>query len=254
MPYVTLETGERVFYAHNADHASCDLLFVHGAGGTHRIWGHQLQDLVGVNTYALDLPAHGHSGGTGRDTIAGYSDVVLHFLDALDLQRVVLVGHSMGGAITQWIALHAPERLLGIGLVGTGARLRVLPAILEGVETRFEDTIDLIVGYAFGPDAGAELVQRGRGEWLANRPAVVRGDFLACDRFDVMDRLGEITLPAAVITGTQDRLTPVKYARYLAEHLADAELTLIEQAGHMVMLEQPARVTQALQQLIRRCS
>lgn len=253
MPYVTLETGEQLFYSRKDNHAPVDVVFVHGAGGTHRIWGHQVQGLAGANAYAVDLPAHGRSSGQGRDTIAGYSDVVLGFLDALDIERVLLVGHSMGGAIAQWTALHASQRLLGLGLVGTGARLRVLPAILDGLETEFEKTIELIVSYAFGPEIDQALVNEGREEWLTNQPAVIHGDFLACDRFDVMDRLGEIELPAAVVVGVQDQLTPVKYARYLVDHLPAAELTLVENAGHMVMLEQPEAVTGALQRLITRC-
>ncbi|RMD57562.1 alpha/beta fold hydrolase [Candidatus Parcubacteria bacterium] len=159
----------------------------------------------------------------------------------------------MGGAITQWTALHAPERLIGIGLVGTGARLRVLPAILTGLETEFGKTIDLIVKYAFAPGADQTLVDGGREEWLKNRPAVAHGDFVACDRFDVMTRVGEIRLPAAIVVGAQDQLTPVKYARFLADHLPDAELTVVENAGHMVMVEQPAAVTEALQRLVNRC-
>jgi pimeloyl-ACP methyl ester carboxylesterase len=242
-----------VFYSHRDNGAGIDVLFVHGAGGTHRIWGHQVQRLAGANTYALDLPAHGRSDGAGRDTISDYSNVILRFLDGLGIERAILVGHSMGGAITQWTALHAPERLLGIGLVGTGARLRVLPAILQGLETEFEKTVDLIVNYAFAPKTGQALVEGGREEWLANQPAVVRGDFVACNRFDVIARLSEIVLPATVVVGVQDQLTPVKYARYLVDHLPDAELTVVENAGHMVMLEQPEAVTQALQRLVDRC-
>ncbi|MFQ5855128.1 MAG: alpha/beta fold hydrolase [Anaerolineae bacterium] len=242
-----------MFYSRKDNWAPVDVLFVHGAGGTHRIWGHQVQSLAGVNTYALDLPAHGRSSGEGRDTIAGYSGVILRFLDALEIERVILVGHSMGGAITQWTALHAPERLLGLGLVGTGARLRVLPTILEGLEAEFEKTVDLIVDHAFAGEVDQSLVDSGRKEWLANQPAVAVGDFLACDRFDVMDRLGEIELPAAVVVGVRDRLTPVKYAQLLVGRMHAAELTLVENAGHMVMLEQPVAVTGALQRLISRC-
>lgn len=253
MPYATLKSGERIFYSRKEKDVPIDVLFIHGAGGTHRIWGHQVQRLTGANTHALDLPAHGRSDGQGRDTIAGYSEVVLQFLAALEIEEVVLVGHSMGGAISQWMTLHHPGRLLGIGLVGTGARLRVTPAILEGLETEFEETVDLIVDYAFADETDAALVEGGRDEWLANEPAVIRGDFVACDRFDVMERVGEMDVPAAVVVGAEDQLTPVKYARYLAEHLPDAELTVVEEAGHMVMLEQPGVVTEALQRLIDRC-
>lgn len=254
MPYATLEGGERIFYAHRNNTAPVDVVFVHGAGGTHRIWGHQVRDLAGANAYALDLPAHGRSAGDGQDTIAAYTDDVVSFLDALDLERVILVGHSMGGAIAQWVALHAPERLAGIGLVGTGARLRVLPAILNGLGTDFEGTIDLIVGYSFASKPDQSLVDAGRQEWLANPPEIIRDDFLACDQFDVMDRVDEIELPAAVVVGAEDRLTPAKYAQFLADKLPDAELTVVEEAGHMVMLEQPAVVTRAVQRLIARCA
>lgn len=254
MPSVTLESGERIFYSHRDNGIPWDVLFVHGAGGTHRIWGYHVQELVGANTYALDLPAHGRSSGDGRDTIAGYTESVLRFLDALNIQRAILVGHSMGGAIAQWAALYASGRLLGLGLVGTGARLRVLPAILEGLQEEFEETIDLIVDYAFSPEADEALIDNGRQEWLANRPEVLRDDFVACDQFDLMGRLGEVDLPAAVVVGAQDQLTPLKYARYLADHLPDTELTVVESAGHMVMLEQPEAVARSLQQLIHRCS
>lgn len=253
MPYITLESGERVFYSHKDNHAGIDVLFVHGAGGTHRNWGHQVQSLAGANTFALDLPGHGRSAGEGRDTIVVYSDVTLRFLDALDIECAILVGHSMGGGIAQWTALHAPARLLGIGLVGTGARLRVLPAILDGLETEFEQTVDLILNYSFGSQAGQTLVEGGREEFLANQPATVRGDFVACNQFDVMTRLHDIGLPATIVVGDQDRLTPPKYARYLADHLPDSELTVVQNAGHMVMLEQPEPVTQALQRLVDRC-
>ncbi len=254
MPYSVLASGERLFYTYKAAGAATDVVFVHGAGGTHRIWGYQVQGLRGANRYALDLPAHGRSDGVGRDTIASYGQVVLQFLDALALEQVILVGHSMGGAIAQWLALHYPEPLVGLGLVGTGARLRVLPAILEGLETKFEETVDLIVDFAFGPAADEAMRSGGRKEWLANEPAVIRGDFVACDRFDVTRELHNIDLPATVVVGRQDRLTPLKYAKSLAEHLPHAELNVVEDAGHMAMVEQPDSVTHSLQRLIARCS
>ena len=80
----------------------------------------------------------------------------------------------------------------------------------------------------------------------ATNASVLHGDFLACDGFDVMDRLGAIDRPALVIVGEDDHMTPVKYARFLADHLPRAQLNVIPAAGHMVMLEQPAAVEDAL--------
>jgi pimeloyl-ACP methyl ester carboxylesterase len=65
-----------------------------------------------------------------------------------------------------------------------------------------------------------------------------------------MGRLPEIKVPALVIGGSADKLTPLKYARYLAEHIPDARLVIIEGAGHMVMLEQPEQVADAVREFV----
>lgn len=245
MPYLDVG-GERVFYARHARGQPVNMVFVHGAGGKHHIWGHQLQNLKDANTFALDLPGHGRSSGEGRQTIEAYRDVVLALLDAVGLEKTVLVGHSMGGAITQSFALTHPERLDGIVLVGTGARLRVLPAILDGLSTDFTRTVEMITRYAYAPQTDADLVAQGQAELLDNRPEVVHGDFLACNRFDLMARVGDISVPTLVICGAEDALTPPKYAAFLHEAIPQSKMVLVQGAGHMVMVEQPEAVTQAI--------
>ncbi|MGH7320981.1 MAG: alpha/beta fold hydrolase, partial [Candidatus Rokuibacteriota bacterium] len=107
------------------------LVLIHGAAGRGTIWSPQLAGLEAVaRVLAIDLPGHGATGG-GGDSIRDYAAWVMTFLDAAGLARVVLGGHSMGGAIAQTIALAHPDRLDGLVLIGTGARLRVLSRILE---------------------------------------------------------------------------------------------------------------------------
>lgn len=255
MSYLTVN-DERIFYVQRgpaAPHGPAVVL-IHGAGGTHRHW---LPEVIGAGQVtracALDLPGHGQSEGRGRDTIAGYVQVIPGLLDALDLDRAVIGGHSMGGAIAQMFALTHPDRCAGLILTGTGARLRVLPALLEGLLADFEATVDLMGQYAYGPEAPADLLRLGREEMLQNDPQVYHGDFVACDRFDVMDRLGEIRVPTLILCGMADRLTPPKYSHYLHEHIAGSTLTLIEGAGHMVMLEKPDQMNAAIAQFWQVC-
>ena len=250
MPYVTV-AGAQIFYAQRRG-GDRSLLFIHGAGGNHRFWAHQLRALKGINAYALDLPGHGRSEGEGFKTIAAYRDFVSSFLEALALERAILVGHSMGGAIALDFALHHPNRTQGLILVGTGARLRVLPAILSGILADFDAAVDLICEWAYAPDAPEELVRQGRRQMKETPPEVLYGDFAACDAFDVMADLERISCPTLVICGTQDRLTPPKYSTYLRDHIPGAELVLVEGVGHMVMLERPEEVSQAMQGFISR--
>jgi pimeloyl-ACP methyl ester carboxylesterase len=257
MPYVTV-AGQRTFCAlYQGDvQGKRNLVLVHGAGGSHLDWPSPLRRLREANVYALDLPGHGRSEGPGRSSITAYRDFLLAFLDALGLERAVVVGHSMGGAIALEFSLHYPDRLAGLILVGSGARLRVLPAILAGilsdseVETAFEATVDLVCDYAFGPSASEQLRRLGRQRLLKTPPQVLHGDYAACDAFDVMERLREVRCPTLVIGGTADVLTPPKYAIYLRDHIPGAELVLVDAAGHMVMLEKPEVVAKAVSKFI----
>jgi pimeloyl-ACP methyl ester carboxylesterase len=239
--------GEDLFYVFRpGQDGGHTLIFIHGAGGTHKHWGYQLQGLKQANRYGLDLPGHGRSGGSGRTSISGYAEVVLKFMESLELDRATIVGHSMGGAIAQYLALEHPAEVCGLVLVGSGARLRVLPNLLDRMLVDFPATVDDLLGWAFSPQADPDLITLGREEWLENDPGIVHGDFSVCDLFDVMGRLGEIRCPTLVVCGEGDSLTPPKYARYLTDSIPGAALALVPEAGHMVMLEQPQAVNRAI--------
>jgi pimeloyl-ACP methyl ester carboxylesterase len=203
-----------------------------------------------ATVYTLDLPGHARSPGHGCRTIECYAEAVVAFLDAVAVDQAVIVGHSMGGAIAQMLALRSGGRVKSLVLVGTGARLRVARDILDGIQSDFDEAIDLITQFAWSPDTAPSLMELGRQALSETGPDVLLGDFLACHHFDVMESLGEIKAPALVITGTADKLTPVKYARYLVEHIPDARLVTVGGAGHMVMLEQPEQVADAAREFV----
>lgn len=223
------------------------LVFIHGAGDSHLVWNSQLAGGATVaRTFALDLPGHGRSTGGGRSTILEYAVAVREFLDVLELERAIFVGTSMGGAISQMLGLEFPERVIGLGLIGTGAKLRVAPRFLEGIRSDFRSTARALVENYYAPDAHAELKAKSFSQLLATGGAVTLGDYAACDAFDVREQISRITVPTLVICGRQDKMTPVKYSEYLVQHIRSARLVVLENAGHMAMLEQPTALTSAL--------
>lgn len=249
MPYTEID-GQSIFYTISRGPADGPtLVLIHGAGGSRLHWPGELRRLPDATAYTLDLPGHGRSAGPGRDTIQGYAEAVVAFLDADDVavERAIFAGHSMGGAIAQTLGLAFPDRTAGLVLVGTGARLRVAPTILEGIQADFEGAIDLITRYAWAQETSKRTTELGREALRETGPDVLFGDFVACDRFNVMDRLDKLNVPTLIVTGTADQLTPPKYAHFLAEHIPQANLTLIDGAGHMVMLERPAETVEAVQ-------
>jgi pimeloyl-ACP methyl ester carboxylesterase len=247
--------GDIYYFASKGGSASKPpVVLIHGAGEDHRFWHVKQRRLPGYRVFAPDLPGHGKSKGLGRQRVAAYAEAIRDWLDDIGIYRAVFVGHSMGGAIAQRLALEHPDQTLGLGLVATGARLRVRPDLLEKLSTpnTFKGALDLIIANYFAAGASSELKDSVREQLAANRPSVLLCDYTASDHFDVMERLGEIKVPVAVISGKEDTFTPVKYAEYFAEHLPNAELTLVPDAGHMVALEQPEAVAGALEAFLQK--
>ena len=237
--------GTSVFYVAHIESSTDEgaaVVLIHGAGGNHLVWPGSLRRLPSAKTYALDLPGHAGSAGQVRESIEDYVSDIQAFLDVLGLDRVVVVGHSMGGAIAQTLALTAPDRVLGLVLLGTSARLRVAPEFLEGVRTQFERTVSLIDYWMWAPGTGSELRDKGRQMMIQAGPQVLLGDFQACDQFDVRDQVGSIKAPTLVLTGTEDLMTPARFGQWLADQISCSRFVLIEGAGHMLMLERPREI------------
>jgi pimeloyl-ACP methyl ester carboxylesterase len=228
------------------------VVLIHGAGGRAEVWARQLEALGDVaELRALDLPGHGRTVGAGCPSVDDYAGWVLGVLDALALDRTVLVGHSMGGAIAQTLALLRPRRVAGLVLVGTGARLRVLPQVLQLFRDRPPSGVSLVGSLAYSPHTLPGAVVEAEDGLKATPSAVTLGDFLACDRFDAMARVAALRVPTLVVVGRDDRLTPPKYAAFLAATIPGAQLVEVEAAGHFPQLEQPAPVNTALRAFLR---
>ena len=227
------------------------VLFIHGAGGGQYTWSYQKGFFEReFDPIIIELPGHGESGGEGEEEIGKYAKHVYAFLKALGLQKVFLVGHSMGGAITQTLALTHPEMVKGIVLVGTGARLKVFPMILDGIKSNFEETVRKINQFAFSRKVQADLIEKSLPFMLQCRPEVLYGDFLACDRFDVMNEVEKIFLPTLILCGDDDQLTPVKYSEFLNSRIKDSKLDVLPNAGHMVMMEAPQAFNERVREFI----
>jgi pimeloyl-ACP methyl ester carboxylesterase len=230
------------------------VLFIHGAGGSTKSWFYQMEYLkTSVEVMLIDLPGHGRAGDSdGSTAIDEHRDSVYMALKSSGIDRCYMVGHSMGGAIAMSCALSFPNVVKGIILVGTGARLRVFPEILEGIVKDKEKTLRSIIEFAISKNAPDSLKKGCFDEMMKCRPEVVYNDFYACNRFNIMKTIGSINVPTLIICGTDDALTPPEYSRYLHESIKGSELVLIKDAGHMVMLEKPEEVNKAIIKFVKR--
>ncbi len=220
------------------------LLFIPGSGSGRALWAHQLRHFAGSE--AILLP--GHPEGKPCTSIDDYVECLRSYIQRQRYQDVVLVGHSMGGAIAQLYGLKYGSEIKALVLMGTGARLRVSPARLEQLKGSINDKAawrEYLEGeYSqFGPEVGRAIIEEG----MRIGPAVALNDYLCCDKFDIMDRVQAVKLPTLLICGSADDRTPLKYTRYLSDKIEGAAMVVIEGAGHLLHLEKPEEVNQAIE-------
>jgi len=250
LPYTDID-GKRYFYHGDPRGKGLPLIFIHGSGGNHNHWLLQFTEPGDIaNPLAVDLPGHGRSEGAPSNSVAVYCNWIRDFARSLGLTDIILAGHSLGGAIAMDYALQYPEDLVGLVLVGTGGRLRVAPAILDTLRAGQHPAG--MAEFAYGPLTSADLLKQAKREMTSVAPEVFLADFTACDQFDIMERLSQVTIPALIICGTEDRLTPPKYSHFLKQKLPQAELVEIKDAGHMVMLEAPGELNKALTRFVKK--
>ncbi len=214
------------------------LLMIHGAGGRSQVWRNQIHPLKSsANTLAVDLPGHGDTVESAKSTIDEYAKWLLETLEVFFPLKPYLMGHSMGGAIVQTAAFQSPVSMKGIVLASTGPRLGVAPAFLEGLLHNFDRIIDTIMGYAYAPGVDPRLLTEGAALMRASGGEVVHGDFMACNRFDMRERIQKITLPTLILCGEKDQLTPPSLSEKLKKSIIKSQLQIVPSAGHMVMIE-----------------
>lgn len=160
----------------------------------------------------------------------------------------IWVGHSMGGAVALQAGVQRSEHVAGLVLVGTGAHLPVNAHILDlaAKPESMRRLVNQIISWGFSPEAPARLIELSRQCMMETIPEVLHQGFLASAAFDLRDQVQEIQTPTLVIGGLDDKLIPEALSRALAMTIADAKLEFIPGAGHMVMLEKPEEVAQAM--------
>ena len=269
MPKVKTKQAEIAYSINGAptrDDELC-IVLVHGAGGRDQDWpqawrsnddvtrslgltpASHVADLDQYPIYSVDLPCHGESSGTGCNSIEGYADAIEAFIDKLDLKRVVIVGHSMGAAITLQVAVRQNVRLAGAVLIGSAAKLQVSGDILKGLQKDFENTVDAIIKYSWYKETGAFFKEKGRQRMLETGSEVVYGDFYACADFDLTDQLDKVNVPALLIASDNDRMVRMEDSEATAKKLG-AKFVGLEECGHFQHIEQTAECAEALSEFL----
>ncbi len=226
------------------------LVFVHGAGLNATTWKYQSGFFPDAK--AVNLPGHGDSGRDPMDTIGGYAAWLGAQIRAAVPDPVTLVGHSMGGLIALETAARNADMVAGLVLIAVAAEMRVNSDLLEAARARDKEAAAMIVKLSLPRHSGygrpKDWVIQMSGDFMSTAESgVLVGGLEACDRYrDAVAMAERVRCPALLILGEKDAMTRPSAAQPVAAALADARIVVIEKAGHMLPLETPDGVNEAI--------
>ena len=225
------------------------LIFIHGAGNTGLVWHYQTEYFAASD--AISLP--GHPQGKPCTSIDDYAQWLHRYVHDKGYSELILVGHSMGGAVAQMYALSFPADVKGLVLIGTGARLRVRPDFLKLLEDGIDAPAEWVKNMLepLYSRVALEVREKVINKVIEVGVAVQLNDFRCCDKFDIMDKVNQVAVPTLVICGTEDDMTPVKYSQYLVNKIIGAKLVVIEGGSHHCFLEKPLEVNRAIGKFLK---
>ena len=237
------------------------VVLVHGFGGNLENWllNHGALAAAGWTVAALDLPGHGESSKpVDSGSLEELSAAVLDYMDAVEIERAHLVGHSMGAAICLAIALRAPERVRSLTLIGPAGLGQDIDQgyVREFIAARDRRQLKPVLQMLFADESLVtrqlveDTLKYKRLEGVAEALSAIAGAGLAAARpgAGLRDAVGRV--PTLVIWGSKDAvITPPDPAAFTSD---DAELHVLQGYGHMVQVEAAAEVNRLIEGLIRR--
>ena len=254
MPFVTVNQT-RLFYRLQGAAELPVIVLSHSIGTDHSMWDLQAADLLShFRVLRFDTRGHGASDvPAGEYSLETLGRDVLGLLDALGFSKISFCGLSMGGAIGQWLAVHAPERLSTLVLANTSPRLGSVQMWSDRISAVQKGGMaaigEMAMGRFFSPETLARpnaQVENVRSVLLGTSPVGYTGCCAALRDFDGRAALGKIQVPTLVISGGRDVSTPwAGNSELLAQGIAGAS-SLRLPAAHLSNLERPKSFTAAL--------
>jgi len=243
------------------DNSKPTVVFLHGSGFDHTVWGLQSRFFAFRNYAVLvpDLPGHTNSAGPPLESIESMADWLNDVVETLDAKNLSIVAHSQGCLIALEYASRYPGRLRSVTFITSGLATPVNDFLLNAARKDPEAAVAMMLSWGFGPAGhlhqgpipGNSMVAAGRKVMRGNTPNALATDLKACNDYaNGKQAAAKVGGPIQVIVAGKDRMAPRKATTELIEHLSNPEVTLIPESGHIVPQEVPNQCRSLLKTFI----
>ena len=238
------------------------IIFLHGSGFDHTIWMLQTRYFAfhGYSVLALDLPGHGLSQGESLKSIEAMSDWLKEVIDILGCKDISLVGHSQGCLVSIEFASQNPDRIKTITLMGGSDKIPVNQLLLDLAKKNDPKVVKIMMDwshshaahYGSHPIPGMNHINIGKSIILKNSiQDTLATDLNACNNYkNGVDAAKKIMLPVLFIVGNQDKMCPINQSKETAKYIKKSQIKIINNCGHMMLLEKADETLSILKKFI----
>ena len=250
---MTYEIGGLSLHAEKSGSGELTLLFLHYWGGTSRTWSKVIAELTErFTTVAYDARGWGQSDKSAAGyTLADLADEALSLIEILDIKSYLLVGHSIGGKVSQLIASRNPEGLRGLVLVAPAPPTSVrLPDVMRENQIHAYDnrenvlrTIDFLSSRMPAPTIVDQIVEDSMS---GSRDATLAWP-TASILEDISSEISKISVPTLVLAGELDQLDSVEqHKREVVARIPNAHFAIIKGSGHLIPIDEPVQLAKEI--------
>ncbi len=231
------------------------ILLLPGSGLTHIVWSlhEQFYASQGYNVLSVDIPGHGNSEGPSLKSIEEISDWIKSLMVKINIEKIIIIGHSQGGLVGIDFASRYPELTEKIVLVANSYKMPVNQDLIDLAEAGDEKAVLLMMKWGY--EGSKAFIGGNPVKKIVNSARDIREvlavDLNACNNYkDGENAIKKINCPTLCIFGDLDKMVPVKIGIKMSEQIKNSETKVISNCGHMIIFEKAFEMRKLVKEFI----
>ncbi len=224
------------------DNTKNTIVFLHGSGLSHIVWSlaEQFFSNKNFNVLSIDLPGHGNSEGPSLDSIEKIADWLEKVFEKLNLNNLILIGHSQGCLEALEYSYKYKNRLKKIVFIGGAYRMPVNNDLIELASNGDSNAVKLMMKWGY--EGSKKFIGGNPIERIIQSPRdiseILAVDLIACNNYENgSEAASTITCPSMFVLGELDKMVNLENGKKFANLVKNSKTHIIDGCGHMIMIE-----------------